>query len=485
MVVDYRDASGSNTDLFQMTRFVLSALWWCLLAVSAQATTYYISTTGSDSNPCSISQPCATPNYKNVNGGDIFYVEAGSYSASWSNFGTVSGGSANNQAKFYCQTFFACNLACSYSSATITVDQSYWDVEGFNVTCNGPTYYGACIEVNALSGGAVIHHITIANNITANCTQNGITTGSLTFGSDYIIIQNNIVYNAAIANSQGTCPSGIEFTSQQNSDYLPGVHSVVRGNFAYSNINSWHSGTAYCYGTNLTTNGGGIIVDTPSAGGYTGLILVEDNITVGNGWTGITCTACTVGQIIIRNNTSWGDDIDPKSNGNQLGEMLTDNSGAYIQQYNNIAEANVAKCCALDDDVYGLYEANGTIYTGAALDIWDWNVAYNSAVGGSSQSTAVGGGSYTFGSHNILSTNPNLSAPFVPSGAPPCTTSDANVVACLQNASEWGGTSIIAAFTPTNSAVVGAGSHFFCAPSDILGNPWTGKCDPGAIKVSP
>src|SRR5438270_9698245 len=74
--------------------------------------TYYVSPTGSDSNPCTQSSPCATPDYAFNNkaaAGDMVQVAAGTYSYT-SNVNLTNSGTAGNYITLTCATRGACKI---------------------------------------------------------------------------------------------------------------------------------------------------------------------------------------------------------------------------------------------------------------------------------------------------------------------------------------------------------------------------------------
>jgi parallel beta-helix repeat protein len=126
-------------------------------------------------------------------------------------------------------------------------------------------------------------HIKILNCIVHDCGGGGIQVS----GGDYITIEDNIVYNNAWYSFYAN--SGISIYQPYNSDATTGYKISIQRNKSYGNDSKikWQSGCKF-------SDGNGIILDdfrntqnTSAYGIYTGKTLVANNITAGNGGSGI------------------------------------------------------------------------------------------------------------------------------------------------------------------------------------------------------
>ena len=117
------------------------------------------------------------------------------------------------------------------------VDQSYWGVQGWEVTSTGDQEgcFSASPNTTTL---AEIHHIIFANDVANGCQAGGFISYSTwttpAVSVDYLSIIGNVVYNGAQGSEN--CYSGISVYIPIQSDTLPGTHIYVAGNFSYGNI---------------------------------------------------------------------------------------------------------------------------------------------------------------------------------------------------------------------------------------------------------
>jgi parallel beta-helix repeat protein len=126
-------------------------------------------------------------------------------------------------------------------------------------------------------------HIRIVNCKVHDCGGGGIQVS----GGDYITIEDNAVYNNAWYSFYAN--SGISIYQPYNSDATTGYKIFIQRNKSYGNDSKikWTSGCKF-------SDGNGIILDdfkntqnTSAYGIYTGKTLVANNITFGNGGSGI------------------------------------------------------------------------------------------------------------------------------------------------------------------------------------------------------
>ena len=308
--------------------------------------TYYLSPNGSDSNSgLSTSLPWLTPDHP-LNCGDVISAASGTYSAANFNtgkWGTVTCPAGNNVAWLQCATFDTCKIA-SANSDGMWVDQSYWGVQGWEITTN-TNIYGACFHAGpGTSAPATISHIIFANDVANGCMGGGFTAydSSTTASVDYIVYIGNIAYKSAQGN--GVCFSGFNIYQPIASDTAAGTHMFVAGNYSYSNLDP-----DPCAGT-APTDGEGIILDTfdfTQGGGtpYTQQAVVENNIVVNNGGRGIEVLNNSAGTshsaIFITQNTSWGNLTDP----NQSQYRLWGSCSYHYQQYAGLRQSGRYQEC--------------------------------------------------------------------------------------------------------------------------------------------
>jgi len=405
-----------------------------LLASPAWATTYHLapaSSGGSDSNNgASTSSPWLTPNHS-VNCGDVIMAAAGAYSP-FGSFGTVSGcgaGSAESVAWLQCATPFACSITGS-SGNDITLNKSNWGVQGFLLSGNSSTY---CIQ-SFNNGGAVIHHIIIANNI---CNGGGAGFQAV-FNVDYWVVVGNIVHNAA--QGSGSCNSGISPYELKDFDTLPGTHIYIAGNFTWANVEP-----STCAGTK-PTDGEGIIVDTldGSQGGgsdYDQQVAVANNLVLANGGRGLevfnNSAGSTHAHIFFNHNTVWGNGTDSNQQYTPCGEIQFGNA-FNITETADLAVTNKSACLySGSNNFYPVLMENGNSSNSISGNWFYSPFSLNSFL---SSSTGFSFSTNTF-------SNPSLASPSAP-GAPSCSGST-TTAACMAP--------VIANFKPTNPAAVAYG----------------------------
>ena len=167
-----------------------------------------------------------------------------------------------------------------------------------------PLTNGTGISVTGDSSGVLIStHVTIENMVVHDCPLNGIGAGY----SDYIAVQDNIVYNngywSPFAGS-GISMIGL-FPSDSNTK---NYKNFILRNVSYGNNEVHPNFQAY----NLITDGNGIILDSfnhqaTSFQPYNGKTLVANNIVYSNGGTGI--SAYQSANIDLINNTAFANNL--------------------------------------------------------------------------------------------------------------------------------------------------------------------------------
>lgn len=411
------------------------------LASPTWATTYYLApeaTGGNDSNNgTSTNTPWLTPNHAVVCG-DVILAAAGIYSAanfSYGKWGAVACAGGNNVAWLKCEAFDACKFAANGFYVAMAVTQSYWGVQGWEVTAIGDT--DACFTAYPPSSSVQIHHIIFANDVANGCHNSGFTSGNNgNAGVDYLVVVGNIAYNAS--QSSQSCASGVSVYQPVQSDSLPGTHIYVAGNF------SWNNFDANPCGGGAPSDGNGILIDTPdgSQGGlpspYAAQIVVENNILIANGGRGFEVFNNSAGSaraaIYARHNTLWGNNADLNETNNLCGEM-TINVALNVQELFNLAATNATNGCG-GHPLYAYYVAQG-----GSTDLVYNNLGWAASGAYSAISSSPG---FSYGPNNLFGANPmfvNASAP----GAPNCEGAS-SAPHCMAAA--------IADFTPTTAAAV-------------------------------
>lgn len=188
------------------------------------------------------------------------------------------------------------------------------------------------------------HHLRFVNNEVFDC--GGVGIGAMQ--SDYVTIENNLIYNNSWYTKYAT--SGISLYQNWNYDTAPGYHMVVRNNRCFGNrlyVPWWRGGTFGCMGF---TDGNGIILDDSRnsqngsrLGAYTGRTLIANNLCVNNGGSGIHALLSDHADFI--NNTAYHnsqtDHTLPTAHNND-GEIYVNNSGDVLIQ-NNVLVADAGK----------------------------------------------------------------------------------------------------------------------------------------------
>ena len=233
----------------------------------------------------------------------------------------------------------------------IKIEASYIVVNGFTVVGDAANYTlsqalagystgsakldGAGINVTGNPGVNVPNHITIENNTVYNEPGEGIGSGY----ADYLNILNNVVYDNAHWSAFGN--SGISIFQSGNSDTNSGVHDVISGNLVFGNAQLVPTN-----GAGTITDGEGIILDTNTAFGFVGEILVENNTVYGNGSAGI--ESFRTNGAVITENTVYGNNT-----ANVLPASLAENMPDQIEPahsgHDHVEDSQIEAPLALPD----------------------------------------------------------------------------------------------------------------------------------------
>lgn len=323
---------------------------------------YYVSTSGSDSYSGTSGAPWRTISHavsvlgnRGSLGGVCVNVAPGTYSETVYLDGL--GGNADaltGYLVFRSSTARAAKIQAPSGNGkqNVIIDHARFVVfDGFELT--GRT------DPNAWAGGYFAmnsHHIKIINNIVHDVGSAGI--GAI--WSDYVIVQDNVVYNTSCCDNG---VSGIDLWAARASDSNPGFHNRISRNIVY---NADDKGSL--------SEGHGIILDNFRSTGYDRATLIESNLVYHNGGAGI--ALWYTDNTTIRNNTAFDDyrdDLYP------AGEITVANS-SHTVVVNNIAVANRTS----NSSIYTLFDQ--TWDNTNIGNVWSTNLTYD---GNSGESAAT------------------------------------------------------------------------------------------------
>ncbi len=354
-----------------------------------QPSVYYVSPSGNDNNDGSMNAPWATfaKAHAAMIPGDTVLIRTGTYPP----FTITKPGSASGIITYKAYPGENPVITCGPSGDwnLLQINASYITIDGIEVKgindqltleqgeanynkieaaldAGAPADYQSTTNTNT-NGISIndrnkptVHHVTVKNCKIHDCSAGG-------FGAtyaDYLIIENNEIYNNSWYTMWAT--SGISVIYLIGTD--AGANIVIRGNKVYNNYTSvkWISIRKY-------SDGNGIIIDVQhpegTYPGYTGKILVENNLVYDNGGRGLYIMSSQ--NALFRNNTSYWNSKKTFSNG---GEMVVYDS-KDVTFVNNIGWANPAYSnmnFAIRDD--GNWGTNSNI-------TWKNNIAFNGTAG--------------------------------------------------------------------------------------------------------
>ncbi|MGL4610141.1 MAG: carbohydrate binding domain-containing protein [Trueperaceae bacterium] len=166
-------------------------------------------------------------------------------------------------------------------------------------------------------GSSRPHHLIFRNNTVYNHPGGGIGSN----GSDYVRIENNVVYNNSQLSPFAT--SGISFYQSREVDEDTGIKMYIRNNLIYNNENKvpfWFSDERNPAGR-FISDGNGIIIDDArntqsfvgkSSTPYSGTFLIENNVVYNNGGKAINIYSSD--NVIARHNTTYHNGRSPGIN---------------------------------------------------------------------------------------------------------------------------------------------------------------------------
>jgi len=343
--------------------FVAAALGLTfLLRGNSTGNTYYVSPTGSDSNPCTRTNPCATPDYAVNNkaaAGDTVEVAAGTYDYGSGAAQFTKSGTAGNYITVTCATRGACKIQSSTAGNTtvVALEGNYMNFDGFEVTSTssagnnlGLYLTGSFINIARNK----IHHIEV------DCSSaggGGIVTTSGTAVHD-LTLDSNLVYDIGWPDGGSPkCPSSTVQTDGILTE-TPGANIIITNNIVYHVSGGWGIGAGGRSGQNsapivisnnlvFSNSNGGIIIT--NGGDYS---TVTNNIVLNNGVVAARCGIHTIwasdNHILEANNNVYGNaggdycsagtpiqqnniSVDPAS-GTIFANWKADGSGDYHQK---------------------------------------------------------------------------------------------------------------------------------------------------------
>ncbi|GJL50486.1 MAG: hypothetical protein NPIRA01_17130 [Nitrospirales bacterium] len=292
-----------------------------IYVTSAQATTYYVATSGNNSNPGTNSQPFRTieKGVRSISAGDTLYVKSGTYTESirhWE-IPIANGTSWNNPITIAANPGHTVTVKPKANNAFFWIGDGkakYLIIKGFNVDGGNSAKHGFkfeggtkyvrvvdCEVKNTTNSGVLVsgsgntHH----EFINLNAHHNG--SGQLDHGM-YITTSNNLIDQSDIHHNKGY---GVHLYSSTNT----ANNNIVRNVKAYDNntVGVWGCGILLSSGT------GNVAYNNTAYGNFAGLCTIErsastriyNNIAYGNDIYGIYVGKATNTSSRVENNTAY------------------------------------------------------------------------------------------------------------------------------------------------------------------------------------
>lgn len=323
--------------------------------------TFYVSTSGNNSNPGTAAQPWRNITYAvtKVSPGDTVFVDDGIYREKVI---ITRSGTPDKYIVLKSINKWGAKVEVAESGQTdgIKIAANYITVDGFEIydpNLNTASH-GNCITVWEN------HHVNILNNRLHDCGGAGIQLGRF----DYALVENNVVYNNAKYNPVQS--SGIGMFQARAFDDAPGYHIIIRNNRSYNNINLVLSGRPIG-----TSDGNGIIVDNFQNEGATNVsyphrTLIENNLSYNNGGKGLHLFKSD--NVDVFNNTVYHNNTDTQNTGTWRAELSLVYSKDTVWR-NNIGVANPGQ---------GILASNRGILIARSEDmIWENNITFSGSPG--------------------------------------------------------------------------------------------------------
>ncbi|MCU1248388.1 MAG: hypothetical protein JWQ49_1417 [Edaphobacter sp.] len=257
---------------------------------------WYVAPNGSNSNPCSETSPCATPDhaFNLASAGETVQVGAGTYDYGGGAARFTKSGTAGNYVTVACAIRGACKIQNSVTGnrTVVLLEGSYITFDGFDVTNTSSS--GNNLGVYVTTSFVNITRNTV-HHIETDCGYMGgggivvAGTGKANYGLHNITIDSNLIYDINYRGGKPTCG-----TSTVQSDGIlvetSGNRNSITNNIVYNTSGGWgilvgnnHSGgppsipTVISNNTVFSSSGGIIVTDS---GTY-----VMNNIVLSNGMT--------------------------------------------------------------------------------------------------------------------------------------------------------------------------------------------------------
>ena len=344
-------------------------------------TTYYVSTTGSNSGNGSAASPFLTISKAmwNLSAGDEVVVAPGTYNEM---VRISASGTANNYITVRSEVPGAAKIvAPSTQPYGVHIQGDYVKLEGFDIS--GAKQAGVTANLT--------HHVIISDNIVHDNKANGISVSR----SDFVTVDGNVTYGNAASGPY----SGISIYHPENitgDTTTGGFRLVVRNNVSYGNVTQ----------TGAHSDGNGIIMDdfrstkTPGRDPYLFPSLVENNLVYQNGGKGIQVDWSD--YVTVRNNTAWYNNVDPKKSGTWHGELSNMNA-SHNTWVNNIAVTDKA----MSGSNTAIDNTSNVGYLNSD-NIWKNNITFNGTAGDDSVRTAGGNAKLSPLDGNLLGVDPKF-----------------------------------------------------------------------------
>ena len=202
---------------------------------AAYAVTYYVATTGSDSNPGTITQPFATFNQAisvvgNVAGATI-YARGGTYYQGHTPIYFTGNGNATTHniiEPYNNETVIIDGSQIPANESTIAIQGSYLEVNNLQIANSG--FIGILC---AGSKGAPSTHVWVQGNKIYNSQDAAIAVGDYTAltNTEYVFVNNNIAYNNDLVNKPRTATSWPAAVRTQEASYVSFSQNQIYQNY--------------------------------------------------------------------------------------------------------------------------------------------------------------------------------------------------------------------------------------------------------------
>ncbi len=334
---------------------------------NAQATVFYVSPTGKDTNAGTATEPWATVTkaVSTLTAGQTVLIAEGTYAGGleFTRSGAPGQPIVIAAAPGASPTI---NVTDVGDSGAEIIGASYIRIQGLEFVYNGPSAandggkrYEAGIEMFVNAAKQTPHHIDIWGNNIHGFPGSGV--GAMQ--ADHIRIEGNAIHNNSRWNEYNT--SAISLYQSVDVDNAPGPHMVIRGNWVWSNENKVPDKFSGVIG-----DGNCIIIDDQrryqgklegnktADGAYKSDTLIENNICAWNGGRGI--HVFNSDNVVARNNTVYQNLNTPGMSGGELTAIFAVEPGdeakqiprrGNVQFFNNVIVSNGSNMTATFSNV--------------------------------------------------------------------------------------------------------------------------------------